>query len=199
MLKFVRAASGLEASPLAPAFALMLEAPRPTADPAARVGLGWMMLKREGDEIIWHNGGTGGYRSFVGFSRAGKAGVVTLSNVSTAVGVDDIGFNLLDPGLPLSPAPVVHTEAAIDPALLDRYVGEYALAPEFVLTVTREGDGLFVQATGQGKLPVFAESETGFFYKVVDAQLTFELGPDGKATSVTLHQNGQNMPGARVE
>lgn len=94
---------------------------------------------------------------------------------------------------------MVHTEAAIDPALLDRYVGEYALAPEFVLTVTREGDGLFVQATGQGKLPVFAESETGFFYKVVDAQLTFELGPDGKATSVTLHQNGQNMPGARVE
>lgn len=177
----------------------MLVAPRPTADPAARVGLGWMMLKREGDEIIWHNGGTGGYRSFVGFTRAGHGGVVALSNVSTVVGLDDVGFNLLDPSLPLSPAPAVHTEVEIDPAILDRYVGQYALAPEFVLTVTREGDGLAVQATGQDKFPVFAESDTGFFYRVVDAQLTFEVGPDGKATSVTLHQNGRNMPGARIE
>lgn len=46
---------------------------------------------------------------------------------------------------------------------------------------------------------MFAESETGFFYKVVDAQLTFELGPYGKAKALVLHQNGQNMPGARIE
>lgn len=199
MLKFVEAASGRSDSPLRAVFALLLEAPRPTGDPAARVGLGWMMLKRPGDEIIWHNGGTGGYRSFVGFTRAGKAGVVALSNVSIAVGVDDIGLNLLDPAMPLSPAPVVREEVATDLALLDRYVGRYAVAPEFVLTVTREGDGLFVQATGQDKFPVYPESETGFFYKAVDAQLTFEPGVGGTASGLVLHQNGQHMLGPRVE
>lgn len=73
------------------------------------------------------------------------------------------------------------------------------LTPAFVLEVTREGGGLFVQATGQQKLPVFAENETTFFYKVVDAQLSFELGADGKAASVTLHQGGFSQPGKRIE
>lgn len=199
MLKFVRAASGAAETPLAPAFALLLADPRPMADPAARIGLGWLMLKREGDEIVWHNGGTGGYRSFAGFSRSSKIGVVALSNVATTVGVDDVGFNLLDPSLPLSPAPVLRNEVVIDPVILDRYVGQYPLAPEFVLTVRREGDGLFVQATGQDKFQVFPESETKFFYKVVDAQLSFELGPDGKAKALVLHQNGRDQPGPRVE
>jgi D-alanyl-D-alanine-carboxypeptidase/D-alanyl-D-alanine-endopeptidase len=64
--------------------------------------------------------------------------------------------------------------------------------------VTREGDRLFVQATGQPKLEVFAYGERDFFYKVVDAQLTFEAGADGPATRVILHQNGHDVPGARV-
>ncbi len=68
-----------------------------------------------------------------------------------------------------------------------------------MLEVTREGDGLFVQATGQDKLPVFAENETTFFYKVVDAQLSFTLGADGKAASLTLHQSGVSQPGQRIE
>jgi hypothetical protein len=46
---------------------------------------------------------------------------------------------------------------------------------------------------------VFAENETTFFYKAVDAQLSFELGADGKATSLTLHQGGHSQPGSRIE
>jgi hypothetical protein len=56
--------------------------------------------------------------------------------------------------------------------------------------VTREGDQLHVQLTGQGKYPVYAESATRFFYKVVDAQIDFERDGAGKVTGLTLHQGG---------
>lgn len=85
----------------------------------------------------------------------------------------------------------------LDPTLYDAYVGEYELAPNFSLTITREGDQIFGQATGQQKLELFPESETLFFLKVVDAQLEFVRGADGKVTGLVLHQGGRDMPGKR--
>ena len=96
-------------------------------------------------------------------------------------------------------APAARTAAKVDPALYDAYVGDYELAPGFVLTVTREGDRLMTQATGQQKVEVFPSSETEFFLKVVDAQIEIQRGPDGKATGLTLFQGGQEMPGKKVK
>jgi tetratricopeptide (TPR) repeat protein len=59
------------------------------------VGLGWHIVKGKNGDVIWHNGGTGGYRAFAGFVRETGVGVVLLTN-STA-SVDDIGFHLLNP------------------------------------------------------------------------------------------------------
>ena len=91
-------------------------------------------------------------------------------------------------------APAERTVAKVDPALYDAYVGEYELAPGFVLTVTREGDRLMTQATGQQKVEVFPSSETEFFLKVVDAQITFVRGPSGTVDQLVLHQGGRDMP-----
>jgi hypothetical protein len=98
--------------------------------------------------------------------------------------------------LPPPPAP---KEVAVDPKRFDGYLGRYQLAPAFVLTVTREGDQLFVQATGQPKFQVFPKGDREFFYKVVDAQITFVVDESGRATSLVLHQNGMDMPAKRVE
>ena len=97
------------------------------------------------------------------------------------------------------PKPKEHKEITIDPKRFDGYVGQYQLAPNFILTITREGDALFAQATGQPKVQIFPEGEREFFYKVVDAQITFETDSAGHATSLTLHQNGANMPAKRVQ
>jgi hypothetical protein len=96
------------------------------------------------------------------------------------------------------PLPKAHQEVSVDPKLFDGYVGQYQLAPNFVLTITREGDKLFAQATGQPKAQIFPEGERKFFYKVVDAQITFETDSSGRATSLTLQQNGADMPAKRV-
>lgn len=90
-------------------------------------------------------------------------------------------------------------EISLAEAVLDRYVGEYQLAPGFTVTFTREGNRLFTQATGQQRFEVFAQSETKFFLKVVDAQVEFVTGPDGKVNTIILYQGGNQTEGKRVK
>jgi len=89
-------------------------------------------------------------------------------------------------------------EVPVDPSLFDRFAGRYELPPNFILTITREGDRLYVQATGQSKLELFAESERDYFLKVTDAQITFEVDAVGSANQLTLHQSGRHMPARRI-
>src|SRR4029077_8613043 len=91
------------------------------------------------------------------------------------------------------------TETAVDPQVLEQYVGRYQLAPAAIITMTREGGRLFTQLTGQPKFEIFAESDKDFFLKVVDAQLTFETDAAGKAVAVVLHQNGIDQRAKRIE
>jgi len=200
LLTFLAANLGYTKTPLAAAMASMLAVRRPTGNAGmGEVGLAWIISKPSTDEIIWHNGGTGGYRSFMGYDPKTRVGVVVLSNTFTAAGVDDIGMHLLDSHVPLLAAPKEQKQIAVDPKLFDGYTGRYQLAPDFILTITREGDHLFAQATGQPKFEVFPESDRDYFYKVVDAQITFETDNKGHATSLTLHQNGRNLPAKRIE
>ena len=67
----------------------------------------------------------------------------------------------------------------------------------FCRAAPRCGNALFAQATGQPKFPIFAESETAFFFRVTDAQLTFTKDASRLATGLILHQGGQNHPGRR--
>ncbi|WP_448114526.1 serine hydrolase [Mesorhizobium amorphae] len=200
MLTFLEAAMDKRETPLKTAFALSETTRRDLGgDGAPQMGLGWMITKVGDDEMIWHNGGTGGHRSFMGFLVKAKVGVIALSNTSTEIGVDDIGRHLLDPTAKLAEAPKVRAAVTVDTALYDHYAGRYQLAPNFILTIRRAGDRLMAQATGQPEIEIFPESKREFFYKVVDAQISFEIGDDGKAKRLTLHQNGADMPAERIE
>jgi hypothetical protein len=95
--------------------------------------------------------------------------------------------------------PVMPKELSLSADVLDRYVGRYALAPGFTITVTRDGTRLLAQLTGQPAIEVFASAEREFFYKVVNARLTFETDGKSPATAVVLHQNGQSPRAPRVE
>ncbi|MER0440907.1 serine hydrolase [Emticicia sp. W12TSBA100-4] len=57
------------------------------------VGLGWHITKRKGNTIYQHSGGTGGFRTFVGFDKERQIGVVVLSNSAEEVAM--IGMGLL--------------------------------------------------------------------------------------------------------
>jgi CubicO group peptidase (beta-lactamase class C family) len=201
MLTFLAANLGYVKSPLAADMAAEVSIRRPTGAPNMEIAYAWHVQNKDGRSIIWHNGGTGGYRTYMGYDPKSRAGVVVLSNISTAAGPDDIGRHLLDTSYPLLKVepPAEHKEVTVDAKNLDRFVGTYQLGPGAIFTMTREGDQLFTQLTGQPKFPIFPESERKFFLKVVDAQLTFDVDAQGKATQVTLHQGGIDQVAKRVD
>jgi CubicO group peptidase (beta-lactamase class C family) len=63
------------------------------AGPGVRIGAGWMTTSRAGRELTWHNGGTGGFRSFVGVDRAARRGVALVR--VTLRSADRAGLSLL--------------------------------------------------------------------------------------------------------
>lgn len=89
--------------------------------------------------------------------------------------------------------------ATVDAKTFDAYVGEYDLAPGFVLRVFRDGDKFWTQATGQGALEIFPESETVFSPRTVSAKLTFQKDADGKVTGVQLDQGGRQIIGKKIK
>jgi CubicO group peptidase (beta-lactamase class C family) len=193
MLRFVAANAGLLTTPLDAAMALM-QAPREPTGTGMQVGLGWHIRPTPTGPVLWHNGGTGGYHSFVGFDPAVQRGVVVLTNSTTSI--DDLGFHLLDASFPLDP---VKTAIDLPSATLDRYVGQYQIAPTFIIGITREEDQLVAQVAGQQPFNIYPSSETSFFLKAADAEITFSLDEEGVVEGLILHQGGRELPGEKLE
>ena len=118
---------------------------------------------------------------------SGKAALVLHQN-----GRDQRASKLADAGTP-DPVPV-----RLDSALYDRYAGRYELVPEAVFTLHRRGDHLVARLTGQSYLEVLPSSATEFFYRDLDARLSFEVGAGGAVKSLTLHQNGRDQKARRL-
>jgi CubicO group peptidase (beta-lactamase class C family) len=91
-------------------------------------------------------------------------------------------------------------DVSVPPETLERYTGVYAARkrPSFKMTVTRQGDQLYTQATGQQKVKVYPSSETTFYLKVVDAQIEFTV-EDGSVPRLTLYQRGQEIVFERTD
>ncbi len=97
------------------------------------------------------------------------------------------------------PIPAEKEAVVVSAEVFDQYVGEYQLAPSFIITVRREDTKFIAQATGQPPFEIFAESDTTFFLKVVPAKMEFKKNAEGKTESLTLFQNGQAMPGKKIK
>jgi hypothetical protein len=80
---------------------------------------------------------------------------------------------------------------------LDRFIGEHPRSPAFKITITRDGDRLFAQATGQQAFPLYSESATTFSLRVVDATMEFQVDAAGAVTGLVVAQNGQRVRAAK--
>ncbi len=201
MLKFLAANMGEPQNDLERAMRLAHQT-RFRIAPNSEIGLGWITLTtKSGVHLVFHDGGTGGYGAIAGFDPARNVGLVLLGN---RTGIpEDIAIHLMDPTFPLTPPPAAKPERAVITVPekdLVSLTGVYALdaMPTFKLTVTVSNGQLNVQATGQSAFPVFAESPLKFFYKVVDAQLTFIPAADGKPAALILHQGGADQRATKV-
>lgn len=95
------------------------------------------------------------------------------------------------------------SNSAVDPAVYDSLLGKYNYGEDGMLTVTRKGNHLFAQLTGRRKYEIFPKSETDhemeFFWKVVDAQVTFVTDTTGKVTKAVHHQDGQTIDAPKIQ
>jgi len=111
LLKFLSAFLGYTKTPLAPAMAAMLAVRKPTTQPGLVNALGWQISTPDALEIVWKDGATAGFTSFLGCNPRARVGVVVLSNTSNSRGVNDIGMHILDGASPLFQLP---HRAAVD-------------------------------------------------------------------------------------
>ncbi|HTP63286.1 MAG TPA: serine hydrolase [Burkholderiales bacterium] len=196
LLRFVEANLAADGQPLAQALQLA-QRKRDAVKGGPAMGLGWHIA--EDGVSLWHNGMTGGYHGWIAVAPGRGVGVVVLANTAT-MRVSELGNQVARVALGLDAAPLRrHRAIDVDPAVLAPFAGSYAVTPKFILTVTVEDGKLMVQATGQEKFQVFAESKTEYFYKVVDAQISFVPGSDGKTDKLILHQGGRDLEAVRQE
>ncbi|WP_394191483.1 serine hydrolase [Pseudoalteromonas atlantica] len=170
---------------------------QPTAEfgnSLTKVGLGWIIQGTADGDVYMHNGQTGGFASFIGFNPTSHKGIVILSN--TSILMDEVGYSYLTNSLA---SLKLTTPVKVAEAELAKLIGRYELVPGFILSITHDEDKLFVQGTGQPRLPLTANSINEFVNNAVKARIQFELDANGIATSLTMYQGGQTLPGKKLK
>jgi CubicO group peptidase (beta-lactamase class C family) len=204
LLTFLAAALGYQESPLKSAMDAQLafpmqvtgeEAPSTVgANAQGRVciGLGWHAIENERGRVVMHGGGTGGYLTFMGLNLARGWGAVVLTNMFRRPAAD-IGMPILT-GAPLAPAPRWRRAITIEPSVLDRYVGRYRflhpVGPGWI-EIAQWNGGLVANVEGMGEAPIYASSATTFFWRVAEAELTFETDADAAAIALVTRSPAQ--------
>ncbi len=109
----------------------------------------------------------------------------------------------LIPPSALHPKP--RTAIDLPAGILSRYVGRYDLppsvlqdAPALLLEVTLKDGALYLKPTGRTAVRIWSESETDFFVKEVDAQITFTKDSSGAIIGLVVHQNGESRAARKV-
>jgi D-alanyl-D-alanine-carboxypeptidase/D-alanyl-D-alanine-endopeptidase len=198
LLRFLAANLELTSTPLTKAMRLMHTVQRATNIPDMEIMMGWHVYTRYGVHIVWHNGVTGGYWSFIGFDPVKKTGAVVLSN--TRFDNDAIGLHAIDNRWPVEKlnAPRPRVELEVSPEVLSRYVGVYRFTPSYSVSVTLEFGHLWVRDSGDKVLELLPETESDFFFKTMDVQVSFVTDISGKAQRMITHVNGEDSVGVKV-
>ena len=158
---------------------------------------GLLAHSENGHKVIEHGGGIEGFNTQVSYYPESKLVVVVLGNlnggapgeIAKKLATIAFGEKVMLPN--------ERKEVTVAPKILAEYAGTYVMSPTFQIVMSVEGDQLMTQATGQPKFPLFAESDSKFFLKVVDAEVEFVRNEKGEVTHMVLHQGGQDQKAVR--
>jgi len=156
-------------------------------------GYGWGIVNILNRKMVGHNGETEGFSSNITRFPNENVCIILLSNLEEApvgkVGID-VAAILFGENYKV---PKIRNIVKVNPDILDEYVGEYELEPNFSFTISKENTQLYCKATGQKAFEIYPESESEFFLKVIDAQISFVRGKNNKVEKLVLHQNGKDF------
>jgi len=116
-----------------------------------------------------------------------------------ALGLGAAFLVLTSASLARAARPEPPSETPVSPSSYDDYVGKYDYGQGRVMTITREGGGLFAQLTGQPKFEIFPKAEAEFFWKAVRAEVTFVRDAGRKVVKAVHRQGAATLDAPRVE
>jgi CubicO group peptidase (beta-lactamase class C family) len=154
-----------------------------------------------GLRTVSHSGSWAGFRTYLVRFPEQRFAVIVLSNVSNfnaggrANSIADVYLADAFPEDDTDPSPAAGTSVAVDPAVLDAYVGTYKLGPGWYVTITREGDRLLAQATNEPRFDMTPVSDTRFWVQAYGAHIDFRRDASGRAG----HFDYRGMEAPRVE
>jgi len=161
------------------------------AEIGTKIGLGWHFYKKN---IRWHNGGTGGYRSFCGIDLEKNRGVVILAN--STYSVDDLGLHLLDDSKEILKPKAI---AKVNSKIYKDYVGKYIVGGIMAMNVTTKNGKLYFQLFGQPAYRIYPESKTLYFMLGLDVEFEFVRDENGEVNSIIFEQNSYKQMAKRVK
>ena len=166
-------------------------------------GFGWGIGSFRGSQVISHDGGLPGFSTSLTRFTKEKFTVVVLVNalpggpgLQPSALVHQVGMFYL--GEQLAPRSTHKVDSTVSSKALDAITGRYDYG-QAVMTVTVEGSKAYAQLSGQPKFEIFPKSETDFFWKVVDAQVTFVKDENGRVVKAIHHQGGQTINAPRMD
>ncbi|MCG6116664.1 MAG: serine hydrolase [Aquimonas sp.] len=194
MVAYLQAQLGLRGSPLTASIAVSHAPVHPES--GAPMAMGWMLAPLNASQVLVHEGGTGGFSSFVAFTQDRSRGVVVLSDtaMTSLGGLGSVGLHLLDASVPLGSPRI-----ALDPPaeLLEALAGEYRLQAGLKMSLRRRGEALEIQAEGQPAFVMGYDSAGDFYPVAFDAVLRPRV-EEGRASFVWL-QGGGAQAASRIE
>jgi CubicO group peptidase (beta-lactamase class C family) len=177
-------------------------------------GLGWGLYWTPYGKTFFKEGHDEGWRNYTACFDDKQSGIVIMTNSSNGEGMfselletlltdtfTPIEWEGFTPYRQLPPrkALIVRKEVHPDAKVLDRYVGRYGEPPSLILKITRQADHLVIQENDEASQELGAESETRFFSKASDDELSFELDAQGRSVRMILHVNGRDIPIKRID
>lgn len=160
-------------------------------------GYGWLIDTHEGRDRLFHDGGINGFSAILSRYPKEQITIIVLSNLETAPFdriANDIAAILFGEPYEL---PKQQQAIEVDSAIYEAYVGDYELVPGISLRITTQSGRIFAQLPGQQRYEIFPESPTKFFWKIMDAQITFVVDRNGEVMSAIWHRGGRDTTAPR--
>lgn len=171
-------------------------------------GIGFALSERGRGWYFSHGGSNWGFRATMIAHRRHGYGLVVMTNADNggALGAEmsrriqaAYGWDSTLDDLPRGYDAVEKEYIDVDVSVLQHYTGVFEGEGVGRLTITLEDGGLFVEPEGEGKLPVFPETETTFSPRSIPARLEFTFGSDGMVDGLIVHQGGQSIRAQKIE
>jgi serine-type D-Ala-D-Ala carboxypeptidase/endopeptidase len=167
-------------------------------------GLGLFLGNIDSHKVISHGGTLPGFTSYFLIDVQTKTGVYIMANAGEIRPIlEELSkyiLGLINGNEGIADLPSFKKKEAIEvpESILQNYVGKYEVAPNVFADITREGNNLFVQITGQPRFDLHAYEEIKFALKVMDAQIEFTMDENGQVNGLILSQGKNKVPGIRV-